>query len=87
MDAVVILATVPAIVALVTVAKDLGLPTKYATVFAIAVGLILGIADYSFAADGLYKAASSGLILALGAAGVYDLRKGPDQTTTADVSE
>ena len=76
LNAVVTLATVPAILALVTVAKDLGLPSKLATVAAIVFGITLAVADYLFASEGLYQAVSEGLILALGAAGLYDLRKG-----------
>lgn len=76
LDAVVTLATAPAILAIVTIAKDLGLPSKLATVFGAVVGITLSVADYYFATTGVYQAASSGLILALAASGIYDISKG-----------
>ena len=73
MDATVTtLATAPAVLALVTLAKDLGLPTKYAALTAVVLGVGLSVADHALAGSGAYSAAASGLILGLGAAGLYD---------------
>ena len=72
MNTVSALATVPAIIALVTIAKDAGLRTSWASLLAVALGLALSVADYLFAGSGVWQAASSGVLLGLGAAGVYD---------------
>ena len=73
MDATVTtLATAPAVLALVTLAKDLGLPTRYAALTAVVLGVGLSVADHALAGTGAYSAAASGLILGLGAAGLYD---------------
>lgn len=69
----IILATVPAIVALVNLAKGLGLPTRYASVLAVLLGIGLAVADQALGALPAYQAASSGLLLGLGAVGLYDL--------------
>ena len=66
------LATAPAVLALVTLAKDLGLPTKAAALAAVVLGVGLSVADHALAGSGAYSAAASGLILGLGAAGLYD---------------
>lgn len=66
------LATVPAVLALVTLAKDLGLPTRLAALTAVVLGVGLSVADHALAGSGAYSAAASGLILGLGAAGLYD---------------
>lgn len=66
------LATAPAILALVTLAKDLGLPTRLAAPLAVALGVILAAADHALAGSGAYAAAADGLLLGLGAAGLYD---------------
>lgn len=73
MDATVTtLATAPAVLALVTLAKDLGLPARYAALTAVVLGVGLSVADHALAGSGAYSAAASGLILGLGAAGIYD---------------
>ena len=66
------LATAPAVLALVTLAKDLGLPTTAAALAAVVLGVGLSVADHALAGSGAYSAAASGLILGLGAAGLYD---------------
>jgi len=66
------LATAPAVLALVTLAKDLGLPTRLAALTAVVLGVGLSVADHALAGSGAYSAAASGLILGLGAAGLYD---------------
>lgn len=66
------LATAPAVLALVTLAKDLGLPTRLAAPLAVALGVILAAADHALAGTGAYAAVADGLLLGLGAAGLYD---------------
>ena len=73
METITLLATLPAIVALVNLGKRLGLPSRGALVAAVVLGVGLALADHAFAGSGWYQAAASGLILGLGAAGVYDL--------------
>ena len=46
------LATAPAVLALVTLAKDLGLPTRLAAPLAVALGGILDAADHALAGSG-----------------------------------
>lgn len=78
------LATAPAVLALVQLAKDTGLPTKAAAPLAVVLGVLLAVADHTLAGTGLYNAASSGLILGLAAAGLYDAARlaAPKPTTT-----
>lgn len=64
------LATAPAVLALVTLAKDLGLPKRLAAPLAVILGVILAAADHALAGTGAYAAAADGLLLGLGAAGL-----------------
>lgn len=73
MDALVFLATLPAILALVDLLKKLGLPSKAALLVAVLLGVGLSVSDHLWAADPLYQAIAQGLILGLGAAGVYNV--------------
>ena len=66
------LATAPAVLALVTLAKDLGLPTRLAALTAVVLGVGLSVADHALAGSGAYSAVATGLLLGLGAAGLYD---------------
>ena len=75
MDAVLTIATVPAILALVQLAKDLGLPSKAATVLAVVLGITLNVATTYLATEPWFQAASGGLLLGLSAAGLYDVAK------------
>ena len=72
MDAVTALATAPAVVAMVTLARDLGLPSRLASLAAVVLGVALSVTDYALAGTGIYASVSSGLVLSLGAAGLYD---------------
>lgn len=72
-DLVATVATVPAIVALVNAAKRLGIPDRLALVLAVVLGVGLSLAQWAWSGEGWYSAASSGLLLGLGAAGLYDL--------------
>ncbi len=66
------LATPPAIIALVELAKALGLQGRGATALAVALGVALAVADHIFAGSATYSAITQGLILGLGAAGLWD---------------
>lgn len=72
-DAVTTLATVPAIVAIVNWLKALGLPPRGALFAAVLLGVGINIAGYVWADAGWFTVASSGLLLGLGASGIYDL--------------
>lgn len=72
-DTVTLIATVPAIVALVNLAKRFGVRDHYATLTAVLLGVGLNVADYAWSDAGWYAAATQGLILGLGAAGLYDV--------------
>lgn len=73
MDAAITLATAPAILALVNLAKGLGLPTRLAALLAVVLGVALNVADHALAGSGAYQAAATGLVMGLGAAGLYDV--------------
>lgn len=73
MDTIVLLASVPAIVAVVNLAKRLGLSGELSLVLAVLLGVFFAVADFLWGGTGWYAAASSGLILGLGAAGLYDV--------------
>ena len=73
MQAVTLLATIPAILAIVNFLKGQGLKSNLAIVAAVVLGVVLNVADYYLAASGSYQAAAQGLILGLGAAGLYDV--------------
>lgn len=66
------LATAPAVLALVTLAKDLGLAAPLAAPLAVVLGVALAVVDHCFAGSGVYGAVADGLLLGLGAAGLYD---------------
>lgn len=71
-DAATTLATPFAVIALVTFAKDLGLPTKFAGALAVVFGIGLSLADHYLAGTDVYGAIVTGAFLAAGGAGVYD---------------
>lgn len=75
MDAVLTIATVPAILALVQLAKDLGLNGKGATVLAVVLGVLLNVAVTFLSQEVWFQAVAGGLLLGLSAAGVYDAAK------------
>lgn len=72
------LATVPAILALVNLAKGLGLAGKWSALVALLLGVVFSFSDYFFTvADhsqaGFYAAVVGGAILGLSASGLYDV--------------
>lgn len=85
MDTIVLLASVPAIVAVVNLAKRLGLSGEASLALAVVLGVLFAVSDFLWGDTGWYEAASSGLILGLGAAGLYDVTA--PHVTTDGVSE
>lgn len=83
MDAVVTLATVPAVVALVNVYKQFGVTGKWATLSALITGIAV-TAGAMYAPDAAWQVLSEGAVLGLGAAGLYDVTKPtpPPETAT-----
>lgn len=74
METVTTLATVPAVIALVTLIKDLGLPAKFAPLAAVVLGVALSVlAALSLGTvSNWYEPVATGIILGLSAAGLYD---------------
>lgn len=86
LDTVTLIATVPAIVALVNFFKKLGVKDKAALALAVILGIVLSVAQYLWGESGLYVAAAQGLMLGLAAAGLYDLvPTGTTQVTNVSV--
>ena len=71
-ETVTTIATVPAVVALVTLFKDLGLPGKFAPLMAVALGVVLSVfsALSVGAVTDWYEPVAMGIILGLSAAGL-----------------
>jgi hypothetical protein len=67
--------SVPAVVAIVQLLKGFGVAGRWALLAAVVVAIALNVADYLWAASGLYGAAVAGLLLGLAAAGLYDVAK------------
>ena len=81
------LVSVPAILAVVNLLKDLGLPAKLAPVAAILAAVAFSVAQGQFGDTPLYMQISSGIIMALAAAGVYDTTKTPTETVYVEPEE
>lgn len=67
--------SVPAVLAIVQLAKSFGVVGKWALLLAVAVAVALNVASYLWSASGLYSAIVAGLLLGLAAAGLYDAAK------------
>lgn len=75
---VVTLASVPAIIALINLLKNLGLSGKWSALVAVVLGGVFAVVDYLVTANPisaapLWGAACQGVILGLSASGLYDL--------------
>lgn len=76
--AIVTLATIPAILGLVNLAKQWGVQGRWSALLAVLLGVAVALAEYVTAAQviitaqGVYSAVATGLILGLSAAGLYD---------------
>ena len=82
MDYITLLVSVPAILALVNLLKSLGLPAKLAPVASIIIGVGLNLAVFFLSEYGWFAAAAQGLILALGASGLYDVTPNTKEVVT-----
>ena len=80
-----ILLTVPAIVALTNLAKRTGLPSKWAPVVSVLVGVAVACGDAYSTGAGYLDAAARGIILGLTASGLYDLMPGEPKASTVNV--
>lgn len=91
---VVTLASVPAILALVNLAKGMGLAGKFSALVALGLGIVFGSADYYFtvlAAEqtqaGFYAAAVAGAVLGLSASGLYDVAGKFGQVEVVEIAD
>lgn len=75
MDTLNTVLSVPAVLAIVQLAKSFGVIGKWALLLAVAVAVALNVAAYLWSASGLYSAIVAGLLLGLAAAGLYDAAK------------
>lgn len=66
------LLTVPAVLGLVTITKDLGLPAKLAPLAAIAIGVTIAVLETQLGHLPIVRSVESGILLALAACGLYD---------------
>lgn len=94
-DTVAGLATIPAILAVVNLAKQFGVTGKWSALLAVVLGLIFKVLDYSFVnwgywdAAGWYGSLVVGAVLGLSAAGLYDVAVtiGNTGTSSGDTTE
>ena len=76
--AIVTLATIPAILGLVNLAKQWGVRGRWSALLAVCLGVAIAVVEYLTGAGvvvtaaGVYGAVATGLILGLSAAGLYD---------------
>ena len=80
-----ILLTVPAIVALTNLAKRTGLPSKFAPLVSVLVGVAVACGDAYSTGSGYLDAVARGVILGLTASGLYDLMPGTPKGSTVNV--
>lgn len=75
MDAVNVILSAPAVLAIVELLKSFGVTGKWAMLAAVVVAVGLFEAAHFFGGSGAYQAAMQGLLVGLAAAGVYDAAK------------
>lgn len=80
-----ILLTVPAIVALTNLAKRTGLPSRWAPLVSVLVGVAVACGDAYSTGAGYLDAVARGIILGLTASGLYDLMPGEPKANTVNV--
>lgn len=80
-----ILLTVPAIVALTNLAKRTGLPSRWAPLVSVMVGVAVACGDAYSTGSGYLDAVARGIILGLTASGLYDLMPGEPKANTVNV--
>ncbi|MDK9294559.1 hypothetical protein FAM19031_000597 [Propionibacterium freudenreichii] len=69
------LISVPGILALVNLLKSIGLSGRWSALAAVLLGVGLSVAHWALADWGAWQAAESGIVLGLGAAGLWDVTK------------
>ena len=92
MDTIVTIASIPAILALVQLAKAFGVAGKWSTLLAVVLGVVLQAGDAAFVSGAStpaewWAAIGTGLILGLSAAGLYDAARIASPTTTTYTPE
>lgn len=66
---------VAVIMGLVKAAREAGLPSKYAPLLSVAIGLIIGITAALYASSAIYIGALGGVAAGLLSCGLYDVGK------------
>lgn len=87
-DLVTSIATVPAILALVNLAKTFGVTGKWSALLAVILGVAIQATEYGVTSTaqtpaGWYGAIATGLVLGLSAAGLYDVARTVAPSDTA----
>lgn len=70
------------ITGLVRVAREVGLPSKYASALAIGLGVVLGTTASVYASSAVYIGTLGGIAAGLLSCGLYDIGKVSTTTTT-----
>lgn len=70
------------ITGLVKVAREVGLPSKFAPALAVLLGMVLGVSAALYAASAVYIGLLGGIAAGLSASGLYDLGKSSTSTNT-----
>ena len=73
MDTLTTIASVPAVLALVNIAKSAGLSGRWAPLAAIIIAVTVNLAGHFLAGNEAYNATIQGIMLGLAAAGIYDV--------------
>ena len=63
------------IIGLVKVAREMGMPSKFAPALAVLLGVIFGVTAAMYASSEVYVGIIGGIAAGLGASGLYDLGK------------
>lgn len=94
MEAITTLATIPAVLALVELAKRFGVEGRWNMLLAVLLGVFIQVGEYAvyavdgYSAVGWYQALATGLVLGLSASGLYDAAQtagGSNATAPRDV--
>ena len=70
------------ITGLVKIAREVGLPSKYAPALAVGLGIALGVSAALYSANAVYLGLLGGIAAGLSASGLYDLGKVSGTNTT-----
>jgi len=74
------------ITGLVRVAREAGLPSKYASALSVFLGIVIGVSAATYASSALYIGALGGIAAGLLSCGLYDIGKVGTTTTTTDTT-